>query len=62
MNTTQPGGQPLRLAVVLGTRPEAVKLAPLVLAAQAVRAGGIWALKLSKALRHRAFDLGMGRG
>ena len=35
MNTTQHGDKPLRLAVVLGTRPEAVKLAPLVLAAQA---------------------------
>ncbi len=30
------------------------------LPAQAVRAGGIWALKLSKTLRHVAFDAGMG--
>ncbi len=35
MSFTPPLNPPIRLAVVMGTRPEAVKLAPLVLAAQA---------------------------
>ena len=28
--------------------------------AQAIRAGGLWALKLAPALRKAAFDVGMG--
>jgi 2-octaprenyl-6-methoxyphenol hydroxylase len=31
-----------------------------MLPVQAVRAGGLWALKLAPALRQRAFALGMG--